>query len=239
MNEIIKSIKNGIETKIKCCFMWELSTEDDLKHIYDKILQINSDFSQFLTVFRVQNELSNYDEFFTNSLIFYCDINQLLIQIYELENVLLNSRAETSILINVSPDLDEPEIVTDSKVSFYMEQLKDLKNQLLLNKNNPYFDICIPDVDLCFVSGCLLNYPIIYTNNQPDVGNCLSFIDLRNFTLKINDIYNVYSFTIPEKFYKNHFYQDFILEWYENIQKRSEIVSKLQNEIVCFSLILT
>ncbi|KAF7493878.1 hypothetical protein SSS_09877 [Sarcoptes scabiei] len=102
------------------------------------------------------------------------------------------------------------------------------------------------DVDLCFVSGILLGYPIIYCNRTPKLGNCLANRNLSNYTVSIKNIpedsqrsFVLYSFSVPSVF-QSH-YQHRIEDWFRKLRNKSPIWLQLEMNVRIenHSLILT
>lgn len=85
--------------------------------------------------------------------------------------------------------------------------------------------------DLCFLSGVLLGYPVIYCNEDTDLGNCLSFQTLCNYKVRLTSssslsnissafnhqtTFELYSFTVPNEF--RHLYENKINKWFHNLR---------------------
>ena len=75
-------------------------------------------------------------------------------------------------------------------------------------------------IDLCFVTGVILGYPIIYCNNTPDTGNCLSYQTLTHYTVNTNSTsQEIFSFSVPHLFQQQ--YENRINHWFNLLSHRS------------------
>lgn len=94
--------------------------------------------------------------------------------------------------------------------------------------------------DLCFLSGVLLGYPLIYCNSTPQEGNCLAHQPLTNYTVTLDgeQHFPVYSFSVPEAFHAQTSRR--VNDWFEGLCER--VLSKhlrLQQSVETHALILT
>ena len=83
--------------------------------------------------------------------------------------------------------------------------------------------------DLCFLSGVFLGYPVLYCNDTPTVGNCLSHHPLAVYTVKLDHHHVMYSFSVPLKFASH--YQQRIDRWFERCCQRINQPERLKMEI--------
>ena len=227
-NKVDKQLMNdfklqliSIRLNIKPSYLWEISF-GDCDHVFDNCKQWNIDLNG-LKVIQI------------NDLLFITK-NELLLKHL---NHLINSSFDA--FIDVSPDLKSPQLLSPQQIKVKKSILKDLYTELLLNSTKNKLKVQSIDEsmrDMCLICGSLLGYPVIYSNNSPQNGNCLSFETLSHFWLERDSIESIYSFSCPQKF-QNSF--DSVIElWFESIKKRSGIENlKLKQQIKTLSFVLT
>ena len=94
--------------------------------------------------------------------------------------------------------------------------------------------------DLCFLSGVMLGYPVIYCNSTPDQGNCLSHQPLCNYVVQLDHHSTpMYSFSVPQAF--EACYQHRINQWFKSLSENTTQPERLslRQSVETYPLILT
>ena len=111
---------------------------------------------------------------------------------------------------------------------------------MVSNSNEKYLKIEVNGetrADMCLITGSLLGYPVIYSNREPQNGNCLAFEPLSHFSLQMSDK-TIYSFSCPQKY--KHLFESQLTDWFESIKCRTSDKSISLNETIkTMSFVLT
>lgn len=138
--------------------------------------------------------------------------------------------------IDVSPDLTSPQLLNQEQIADNKCVIKSLLNRIDSNRDDQYMRIDMM-ADMCLITGCLLGYPIIYTNREPQSGNCLAFEPLSHFSVKMNER-TIYSFSCPQ-IYRIQFEKHINL-WFEALDRQTFDGSLSLNETIkTLSFVLT
>lgn len=168
------------------------------------------------------------------------NIDIILRQLVNSDSQVCGNNQVFDAFIDVSSTLAEPVIIRNwEEITRRKYMLLELKESLgaKWNDEKPYE--WKSSLDLCFVTGAILGYPIIYCNTTPATGNCLSHQPLTHYTVSISSqcLPPIYSFTVPAKF--AHRYQSRVEQWFHSLCSRTNHHLVLNATTESHPLILT
>ena len=205
----------------KPSYLWEISF-GDCNHVFDICNQWNIDLNG-LKVIQI------------NQMLFITKIETLLRHL----NQLLDHSFDA--FIDVSPQLKCPQLLNREQIEDKKSILRKLLTELQINstKNNLKVESIDGSIsDMCLICGSLLGYPVIYCNNSPENGNCLSFEPLSHFCLQNDSMETIYSFSSPQKY--RHIFDSRINSWFDSIKSQSKAQNlTLKEEIKTMPFVLT
>lgn len=215
---------NSIRLQLKPSYLWELSFGD-----CDKVYQICDQLNVDLNGLKVIE---------INEMLFIADI-QLLLR--HLKQLIENSLNPLNPFIDVSPNLQTPQLLSQQQIEEKKSILSKLCEELIRHSAKDKIKIESMEGslnDMCFICGSLLGYPIIYSNSRPEDGNCLSFCQLCHLSVENNSNEMIYSLSCPQKYRK--LFDLSINWWFESIKSRSDGINiTLKEEIKTMALVLT